>query len=174
MTFKYISIVALLIAVASSSAYAHNNFLGALGSSTTARDVILFKCSTQPGITLGSVSAQDRATTISAATKIKVQIAKAASPTTCPAFASPAAPSNLGSPWVAAQTTGTDGGAWSTRTYVSVSQTSPNNYYCIAVTKDVASAAKEDYSLNHHCEIVKDSPPTQHQISTLVGYIQNQ
>ncbi|MEQ1560008.1 MAG: hypothetical protein ABL933_13850 [Methyloglobulus sp.] len=175
MSFKIINIATLLLAVASSSVYAHNNLLGTLGTSTTARDVILFKCSAQPGITVGSVSAQDGAT-INAAAKIKVQIAKATGTTavaaSCPAFASPAAPTNLAAPWTAGQTTGNDSGAWSTRTYISVSQVSPNNYYCIAVSKDAAVAGTEDYSLNHHCEVFKGD--ITHQQSSLVGYIQNQ
>lgn len=176
MLNKITGIVTFLIAAISSSVYAHNNFNGTLGTSTTARDVILFKCSTQAGITVASVSAQDRSVINSASQKIKVQIAKATSSSTCPAYTSPSAPSDLASPWTAGKVTGTDGGTWSTRTYISVSQTSPNNYYCIAVTKDVASSAQEDYSLNHHCEIFAGD--NTHQASTSspapLGYIQNQ
>lgn len=173
---KSTGLAALVAAILSTSAYAHNNFAGTLGTSTTARDVILFKCSAQAGITVGSVSAQD-GSVINAAAKIKVQIAKATGTTavaaSCPNFASPAAPADLtAAGWTAGQTTGNDSGAWSTRTYISVSQVSPNNYYCIAVSKDAAVGGTEDYSLNHHCEIVKVDPT--HQVSSLVGYIQDQ
>ncbi|MDD2724321.1 MAG: hypothetical protein PHH59_09910 [Methylovulum sp.] len=173
---KSTSLAALVTALLSTTAYAHNNFAGTLGVSTTARDVILFKCSGQVGITVGSVSAQD-GPTVNAAAKIKVQIAKATSSSTCPAFASPAAPADLtAAGWTAGQLTGNDSGAWSTRTNISVSQVSPNNYYCIAVTKDVANNAVEDYSLNQHCEVYSGDPT--HQASTFspapLGYLQDQ
>ncbi|MEQ1560536.1 MAG: hypothetical protein ABL933_16570 [Methyloglobulus sp.] len=77
MNHKVINVTTLLI-MASNPEYAFTYYAGFLGTSTTARDVILFKCSAQPGITVRSVSAHD-GPVINPAAKIKVQIAKATS-----------------------------------------------------------------------------------------------
>ncbi|NOS73332.1 MAG: hypothetical protein HOP36_02080 [Methyloglobulus sp.] len=147
----------------SSAVHAQISITGTLGITTAATDIALFKCSPQQGITVASTHVKDN-TPINAIPNINVQIAKSTSTTTCPAV-------NATS-WTPVKTT-TGEGTWSLRTAtIPVSQTPPNNYYCIKITKATAIAVIDDYSLNHACEIVLNS--LTQQPSTFLGYTQNQ
>lgn len=162
MYIKLTTLAALLGVLISTSAYAHTGFKGTLGTSTTATDIILFKCSTQVGITVASTAVRDETAVSATPPNISAQIGKANSTTTCTGATG----------WTAVKTT-TGEGTWSPRTSnITVNQTSPNNYYCIKVTKATASANADDYQLNHHCEITTGSPT--HQVSTFQSYTQNQ
>ena len=98
---------------------------------------------------------------------INVQIANANSTTTCASATG----------WTAVKTT-TGEGTWSPFTAdITVNQTSPNNYYCIKVTKATASANADDYQLNHHCgKPASGGNPAYfgHQASTFISYTQDQ
>jgi hypothetical protein len=165
MFIKSSTLAALLAAFMSTSAYAHNDFSGTLGTSTTATDIILFKCSTQVGITVASTTVMDDTNTTATPPAISAQIGNANSTTTCTGATN----------WTAVKTTPGEG-AWSGRTTdITVSQTSPANYYCIKVTKATASANADDYRLNHHCEITRGAGGLNtHQQSSFISYTQNQ
>lgn len=169
MFIKSLSLAALLTAaLMSASAYAHDDFAGTLGTSTTATDIILFKCSTQVGITVASTTVRDDNPLggfNNTPPNISVQIGNANSTSTCTGATG----------WTAVKTT-TGEGTWSPRTTdITVSQTSPANYYCIKVTKATATANQDDYRLNHHCEITRGATGMNvHQQSSLIGYTQNQ
>ncbi|NOU22743.1 MAG: hypothetical protein HOO93_13355 [Methyloglobulus sp.] len=135
--------VAALVATISTSAYAFPSIVGSLGTSTTATDIILFKCSTQAGITVATTTVRDYTSITATPPNISVQIGNANSTMTCTGATG----------WTALKTT-TGEGTWSPRTtYMPVSQISPANYYCIKVTKATASTNRDDYQLNHQCEI---------------------
>lgn len=162
---KITALAAFLASVLSPLAYAGwPNFDGTLGNSTTATDIILFKCSLQAGITVSSTTVRDSTNISATPPNIRAQIAKATSATTCPASGAAG--------WTPVVTTSGEG-IWAPRSaYISVNQTPPNNYYCIKVTKATATANADDYSLNHHCEIF---PNDSHlQFSTFIKYTQNQ
>lgn len=156
--------VASLITATSTSAYAFQ-FLGSLGTSTTATDIMLFKCSTQSGITVASTTVMDNTTINSTPPNINVQIGNANSTTTCAGATG----------WAAVKTTSGEG-TWSPKTAsITVSQTSPANYYCIKVTKATATAKADDYRLNHRCERYRGATGIDvHQLSTFISYTQDQ
>lgn len=167
MNIKLTGLAASLVAVMSIPAYAHTGFKGNLGTSTTATDIILFKCSTQVGIDRAQASVRDEVPVVATPPNIRVQIANANSTTNC----------NNASGWTPVQTT-TGEGTWSPFTAdITVNQTSPNNYYCIKVSKDTLTANSDDYQLNHHCGIpASGGNPAYfgHQASTFISYTQDQ
>lgn len=166
MIIKSTTLAALLVAVMSTSVYAHGTFSEDLGGTAGATDIILFKCSAQAGIDRAQASVRD-VNPANATPNLNIQIANATSTTTCPASG--------GAGWTAIKTT-TGEGSWSPFTAdITVNQTSPNNYYCAKVTK--TGAAAENYSLDHHCgkpAIPPNPAYFGHQASTLVSKILDQ
>ena len=167
MKIKLITMAALLAALMLTTAHAAIEFYGKLGALTTATDIILWKCSPQPSITVAHAAVRDDVPIVATPPNIRIQVAKATSATTCPASG------DVG--WTAAQTTSGEG-TWSPFTAnISVSQTPPNNYYCIKVTKATASTNADDYRVIHRCGINPTYPgPIVNFQSTFHRYTQDQ
>ncbi|NOS73333.1 MAG: hypothetical protein HOO93_08315 [Methyloglobulus sp.] len=154
MNMKLTGLVAILFAFLSPSIFAHDNYGNTIAAGNTGHK-ILFRCSTQVGITLASTTVRDN-TPINATPGFSVRIGKANSATNC----------NAASNWTAVKTVTTEG-AWSARTTdISVNQTPNNNYYCLDVARTGAALA-DDYRVNSHCEITKND--INHQSSTFIG-----
>jgi hypothetical protein len=135
----------VLMAAISASVYAHGGATGDLGTSTTATDIVLFKCSSQAGIDRAQAAVWDTAGTNATPPNITIQTAKA------PVQADSATACN-GATWSAAVTSPGEagaGGGWSAFTPDITVTTS--GYYCIKITKDSASANSDDYQLDTHC-----------------------
>jgi len=154
MNIKSTGLATLLIACMSSSVYAHDNYGNTIAAANTGHK-ILFKCSTQAGITMASTTVRDN-TPINATPGFTVRIGNANSSTNC----------NSASNWTAAQSVSVEGN-WSPRTTdISVNQTPNNNYYCLDVVRTGAAVA-DDYRVNSHCEIVKND--LTHQPSSFIA-----
>ncbi len=154
MKTKLAKLTLLLLVSMSSICSAHDNYGNTIAAGNTGHK-ILFKCSTQPGITLASTTVRDN-TPINATPGFTVRIGKANSSTNC----------SSASNWTATQAVTVEGN-WSARTTdISVNQTPNNNYYCLDVAR-TGAAVSDDYRVNSHCEIVKND--ITHQPSTFIG-----
>lgn len=165
MKIKLTVLVTVFLVAVSSLAYSFDSINGTLGTTPTATDIILFKCSTQPGITVASAAVRDYDVIFATPPNISVQIGNANSTTTCTGATD----------WTTVKTTIGEN-SWSPRTRdITVSQTSPSNYYCIKVTKATATAIVDDYQLNHQCERIRGANGINlPRASTFISYTQNQ
>ncbi len=120
-----------------------------------AADIVLFRCSAQPGITLTYANVRDEVS-INAPPRLQVQIAPANASTCTGVFS---APSN-----------GTFGeGLWSNPALYRPATTL--GYSCLRVSKVSGAAQVDDYQFNHGCY----NPPNPTQAApTFIKYIQNQ
>lgn len=84
MKIKLSTLVVFLVALISSPTFAFTSISEDLGTSATATDIALFRCSARAGIIMTRAKIRDN-TPINATPSMRVQIASATSPTTCPA-----------------------------------------------------------------------------------------
>jgi hypothetical protein len=160
MKLKFMSAVIVLSAITGGVCYAHGALNEDLGATSTATDIVLFRCPAQAA-NIAVARIRDVPSAPEASTIFKVQIANATSPTTCPASTS--AVWNATSP-IPSQLAPA-GGSWSPSPGAGTIPVTANSYYCVKVNRASGSGA-DAYTVDHHCVT---SIGALHQASILIS-----